>query len=209
VVVGVVGDIHHVGLETQPRPEAFRPLGVVGWPNLMLVVRGRVPAPELAGPLRQAIWGMDRDQPIAHVEPMLDRIGDSLRLRAFTLTLLSVMAAVAALLALAGIHGVTSYLVAQRRHELSVRMALGATPLRLVLTAARETMLGVAIGCALGLPAVALAARALRAFLFGVEPIDGVTFAAAPLVLALAAAAAAVFAARRAADVDPAAALRG
>src|SRR5262249_15266672 len=163
---GVAGNIHHVGLETQPRPEAFRPLGVVAWPNLMLVVRGRVPAPQLAGPVRRAVWGMDRDQPIAHVEPMLERIGDSLRLRAFTLTLLSVMAGVAALLALAGIHGVTSYLVAQRRRELSVRMALGATPLRLVVAVARETMLSVAIGCALGLPAVAATARALRGFLF-------------------------------------------
>src|SRR5262249_6191168 len=153
-------------------------------------------------------WGMDRDQPIAHIEPMTERIGDSLKLRAFTLTLLSVMAAVAALLALAGIHGVTSYLVAQRSRELSVRMALGATPLELVLGGARETMLSVGIGCALGLLAVAAAARALHGFLYGVEPVDAVTFAAAPLLLALAAAAAAILAARRAAKVDPAAALR-
>ncbi len=207
-VVGVVGNIHHVGLEIEPRPEAFRPLGVVGWPNLMLVVRGRVPAPRLAAPLRRAIWGMDRDQPIAHLESMQERIGDSLKLRAFTLTLLSVMAAVAALLALAGIHGVTSYLVAQRARELSVRLVLGATPLGLVVTVARETMLSVAVGCALGLVAIAAIARALHGFLFGVEPIDALTFAAAPLLLAVAAAAAAVVAARRAARVDPAAALR-
>jgi predicted permease len=209
VVVGVVGDIHHVGLETQPRPEAFRPLGVVGWPNLMLVIRGRVPAPQLAGPLRQAIWGMDRDQPIAHLEAMQQRIGDSLRLRAFTLALLSVMAAVAALLALAGIHGVTSYLVAQRTRELCVRMALGATPLRLIVAVAGETLVSVAAGCGLGLLLVAAAARALRSFLFGVEPLDAVTFVAAPLLLVLAAALAAAIAARRAALIDPAAALRG
>jgi predicted permease len=209
VVVGVVGDIHHLGLETQPRPEAFRPLGVVGWPNLMLVVRGRVPAPQLAGPTRRAIWAMDREQPIAHLEPMPERIGDSLRLRVFTLTLLSVMAAIAVLLAVAGIHGVTSYLVAQRTRELGVRLALGATPLRLVVAVARETMLSVSIGCALGLLAVAAIAHALRGFLFGVEPVDAITFAAAPLLLGLAAAAAAVIAARRVAHLDPAAALRG
>lgn len=208
VVVGVAGNIHHLGLEAQPRPEAFRPLGVVGWPNLMLVVRGRVPAPQLAEPLRRSIWGMDRDQPIARLEPMQQRIGASLQLRAFTLTLLSVMAAVAALLAIAGIHGVTSYLVAQRTRELSVRLALGATPLRLVVAVARETLPSVAIGCALGLLAAGLAARALRGFLFGVAPIDAVTFVAAPLLLVVAAATAAALGARRAAQVDPASALR-
>src|SRR5262249_14599547 len=101
-------------------------------------------------------------------------------------------------------HGVTSYLVAQRSRELSVRMALGATPLELVVAVARETMLSVGIGCALGLLAVAAAARALHGVLYGVEPVDAVTFVAAPLLLALAA----VIAARRAAKVDPAAALR-
>ena len=175
----------------------------------MLVVRGRVPASQLAGPLRQAIWSLDRDQPIAHVEPMQERIGDSLRLRAFTLALLSVMAAVAALLAIAGIHGVTSYLVAQRTRELCVRLVLGATPLGLVAVVARETMLSVGIGCAVGLPAVAGLARAARGFLFGVEPVDAATFVAAPAILALAAAAAAVTAAWRAAHLDPATALRG
>lgn len=209
VVVGVAGDIHHLGLEAQPRPEAFRPLGVVAWPNLMLVVRGRVPAPRLAAPLRQAIWSMDREQPIAHVEPMEQRIGDSLRLRAFTLALLSVMAAVAALLAVAGIYGVTSYLVAQRARELGVRLALGATPRRLVLDITRAAMAPVAVGCALGLAASAAAARALRAFVYGVAPVDAATFAAAALLLALAAMAAAALAALRGARIDPVEALRG
>lgn len=208
VVVGVVGDVHHLGLEAQPRPEAFRPIGVVGWPNLMLVARGKVPAPQLGSSLRAAIQGLDREQPLAHLEPMQQRIGDSLSLRLFTLTLLSVMAAVAALLATAGIYGVTSYLVAQRTRELGVRMALGATPLRVLAEITRETMLRVLLGCAIGLAAAAALARALRGFLFGVAPADPLSFAGAAVLLAAVAAAAAALAALRGARVDPAEALR-
>ena len=207
-VVGVVGDIHHLGLEMQPRPEAWRPLGVVGWPNLTLIVRGKVTAPQLAPAVRDVVWGIDRDQPIVHAETMQDRIGASLLLRRFTLGLLSAMAVITALLAAAGIYGVTSYLVAQRTRELGVRMALGATPVRVVTELTRETMLRVAAGCATGTVAAAALSRALRGFLFGVAPLDAATFVAVPLLLAATAALASVLAAVRAARIDPAEALR-
>lgn len=204
-VVGVVGDVHHLGLETQPRPEAWRPLGVVGWPNLTLAVRGKTAAAQV---VREVVWSMDRDQPIVHLETMHDRIGASLSLRRFTLGLLGVMALITALLAAAGIYGVTSYLVAQRTRELGVRMALGATAARVVSELTRETMVRVAIGCAAGLLGAGALSRALRAFLFGVGPLDPATFVAVPLLLATVAALAAVLAAARAARVDPAEALR-
>lgn len=207
-VVGVVGDVHHLGLDAQPRPEAFRPFGAVAWPNLMLVVRGNVPAAQLAPPLRDAIWGIDSEQPIVHLEPMEERIGQSLALRRFTLVLLSVMAAVAALLALAGIYGVTSFSVAQRTRELGVRMALGATPGRVVAELTSETMIRVAAGCLIGATAAALLALALRSFLFGVAPVDPATFAAAPALLFATAALAAGLASLRATRLDPAQALR-
>ncbi|MFN2548578.1 MAG: ADOP family duplicated permease [Myxococcales bacterium] len=207
-VVGVVGDVHHLGLEKQPRPEAWRPLGVVGWPNLTLIVRGKVPAAQLAPAVREVIWGMDRDQPIVHAETMHDRIGASLSLRRFTLGLLSVMALITALLAAAGIYGVTAYLVAQRTRELGVRMALGATAMRVVGELTRETMVRVAIGCAAGIAGAAALARALRGFLFGVGPLDPATFVSVPLLLAAVAALASALAASRAVRVDPAEALR-
>ncbi|HEY6908385.1 MAG TPA: ADOP family duplicated permease [Myxococcales bacterium] len=207
-VVGVVGDVHHLGLEAQPRPEAWRTLGAVGWPNLMLAMRGKVPAARLVAPLREAIAAIDRDQPIVRPEPFQDRIGASLALRRFTLTVLSVMALVSALLAAAGIYGVTSYLVAQRTRELGVRMALGATGGRVVGELTRETMIRVGIGCLIGVVAAGALSRALRGFLFGVAPLDAATFVAVPLLLGAVAGAASALAALRAVRIDPAEALR-
>ena len=207
-VVGVVGNVHHLGLETQPRPEAWRPLGAVGWPNLMLIVRGKVQAAQLAAPVREVVWELDRDLPIVHLEPMQERIGASLALRRFTLALLSAMALIAALLAAAGIYGVTSYLIAQRTRELGVRMALGASPARVMVELTREAMIRVALGCGCGIVAAAALARALRGFLFEVAPLDPPTFAAVPLLLAATAALATALASLRVARVDPAQALR-
>lgn len=207
-VVGVVADIHHLGLEVQPRPEAWRPIGAVGWPNLMLVVRGKVPAQRLAVPMRDAIWSIDRDQPLVRMEPMQERIGASLALRRFTLTLLSVMAIASALLAAGGIYGVTSFLVAQRTRELGVRMALGATPANVVAELTGEMMIRVGIGCLLGVFAAAALARLFRGLIFGVTTFDPATFGVAPLLLAAAAAAAATLASAHAARLDPARALR-
>ncbi|HET7784403.1 MAG TPA: FtsX-like permease family protein, partial [Myxococcales bacterium] len=207
-VVGVVGDVHHLGLEGQPHPEAWRTLGAVGWPNLMLVVRGKVPAPQLAAPLRQAIWSIDGDQPIVHLEPMQERIDASLRLRRFGVMLVSLTALVAALLAAAGVYGVTSYLVAGRTREIGVRMALGATPAQVMAELMREAMLRVGAGCLLGLAAAGALAHVLRGFLFGVAPADGATFAAVPLLLAAMAALATLLGSVRVTRLDPASALR-
>jgi putative ABC transport system permease protein len=207
-VVGVVGDVRHTGLDGEPRPEAWRPLGAVAWPNLALVVRGKVPAQALVTSVRETVRSVDGELPIVRPQPMTERVDASLSLRRFARELLSVMAVVAALLALAGIYGVTAYVVAQRTRELGVRLALGATPARLVRFVTGETLLRVAAGCATGLAAGAAMARLLRGFLFGIVPVDPLTFALLPLVLAAAAALATAMAAVRAARVDPAEALR-
>ena len=207
-VVGVVGNVRHTGLDAEPRPEAWRPIGAVGWANLSLVVRGKVPPEALVAPVREAIHAVDPEQPLVHPEPMLERAEASLAVRRFTLEVLSAGAAVALLLALAGIYGVTAYGVAQRTRELGVRLALGATPRSLVQMVTRETVAVVGGGCVLGLVTAALLSRVLSGLLFGVSRVDPLTFLGWPLVLTLVAAGAAWVAARRASSVDPADALR-
>lgn len=207
-IVGVVGDVRHTGLDTVPRPEAWRPLGAVGWPNLALVVRGKVPAASLVAPVREAVWGLDRELPIVHLQPMEERLQSSLGLRKFALGLLSTMALVALLLATAGIYGVTSYMVAQRTRELGVRLALGATPQRLTALLMGEMVPVLALGSIIGLAAGASLSRLLRGFLFGVAPVDAGTYAVLTLLLGVATCAATAAAAVRASGVDPAEALR-
>jgi predicted permease len=207
-VVGVVGNVRHTGLDAQPRPEAWRPIGAVGWSNLSLVVRGKVPPESLITPVKAAIHAVDPEQPLVHPEPMHERAEASLAVRRFTLEVLSAGAAVALLLALAGIYGVTAYGVAQRTRELGVRLALGATPRGLVKMVTRETVVVVGAGCAVGLVAGALLSRVLAGLLFGVSRIDPLTFLGWPLVLTGVAAGAAWVAARRVSSVDPADALR-
>ena len=207
-VVGVVGNVRHTGLDAEPRPEAWRPIGAVGWANLSLVVRGKVPPEALVGPVREAIRSVDPEQPLVRPEPMIERAEASLAVRRFTLEVLSAGAAVALLLALAGIYGVTAYGVAQRTRELGVRLALGATPHGLVEMVTRETVVVVGAGCVVGLIAGALLSRALSGLIFGVSRVDPLTFLGWPLLLTAVAAGAAWMAARRASSVDPADALR-
>ena len=207
-VVGVVGNVRHTGLDAEPRPEAWRPIGAVGWANLSLVVRGKVLPEALVAPVRAAIHSVDAEQPLVHPEPMLERAEASLAVRRFTLEVLSAGAAVALLLALAGIYGFTAYGVAQRTRELGVRLALGATPPDLVRMLTRETVAVVGAGCVLGLIAGGLLSRVLSGLVFGVSRVDPVTFVGWPLVLTAVAAGAAWFAARRVSAVDPADALR-
>ena len=207
-VVGVVGNIRHTGLDAEPRPEAWRPIGAVGWANLSLVVWGKVPPEALVGPVREAIRSVDPEQPLVRPEPMIERAEASLAVRRFTLEVLSAGAAVALLLALAGIYGVTAYGVAQRTRELGVRLALGATPHGLVEMVTRETVVVVGAGCVVGLVAGVLLSRALSGLLVGVSRVDPLTFLGWPLLLTAVAAGAAWMAARRASSVDPADALR-
>jgi putative ABC transport system permease protein len=204
-IVGVVGNVRHAALDEDPRPEAFRPLGAVGWPNLALAVRGKG---ALEPVVREAVARVDGQVPIVRPEPMDERVEASLSLRRFALLLLSAMALATSLLAAAGIYGVTSYLVAQRTRELGVRQALGATPRRLVADLVRESFLTVLLGAAFGIVAGVFAARLMRGYLFGVPPVDPATFVLVPLVLSALAALATFAAAARATRVDPAEALR-
>ena len=207
-VVGVVGNIRHTGLDSQPRPEAWRPIGAIGWANLSLVVRGPVSAAALAPSVRAAVHAVDAEQPLVQLQPMVERAESSLAVRRFTLEVLTAGAVVALLLALAGIYGVTAYSVTQRTRELGVRLALGATPKTLVSMVTKETVLVVATGCILGLIAGGFLSSVVSGLLFGVGRLDPITYATWPAVVTAVAALAAFAAAARASSVSPSEALR-
>jgi putative ABC transport system permease protein len=204
-IVGMVGDIKLTRL-LDDRPDRIYFPHVGG--NGSLIVRTRVAPASLAEPIRKAILEVDGDQPVSNVRTVEQDIARSVAARRQTFTLLGLFAVTALGLAALGLYGVLAHAVALRRHEIGIRMALGAQRsdvLRLVLRHGLGlTLLGVAIGLA---GAFALT-RVLRNHLYEVGPVDPITFAAVALLLVMVALLACLIPARRAANVDPMEALR-
>jgi ABC-type antimicrobial peptide transport system permease subunit len=142
------------------------------------------------------------------VQPAAALFERTLRTWRLGATLFTVFGAMAAILAVAGVYTVLMYLVAQRNRELAIRIALGARAADVSWLVLRDTARMTGVGVTLGVAAAAVLARALRAFLYGIAPIDPVVYFGATVVLALAALGATVFPVRRALSVDPAVALR-
>jgi ABC-type antimicrobial peptide transport system permease subunit len=158
--------------------------------------------------VKSALAEIDPDLPIYRVRTMEERVGESVARRLFAMLLLSLFAALAVGLAAMGVYGVLAYLVNQGTRDLGIRMALGATPgavLRLVLGGGLAVT---AIGATIGLAGAAALAGFVESLLFGVAPVDPLTFAAIPALIVLVAAASSYGPARRAARIDPAICLR-
>ncbi len=208
MVVGVVGDVRYIGLDREPAPVVFTSIEQFPASALTLAVRTRIAPESLIGAIRAEVQNLDQEQPIYHVATMEQRVADSVGPRRFDALLLGLFAAIAASLAAVGIYSVMSYWVTQRTHEIGVRMALGATPrqvLEIVIgRAAGLTIAGLTVGL---LGAFALT-HSLATLLFGVAPIDPLTFAVVSIVLAGIALAASWLPALRATKVDPMVALR-
>ncbi|HYN85035.1 MAG TPA: ABC transporter permease [Pyrinomonadaceae bacterium] len=208
-VVGVARRVRSYGLDEQARMRLYVP--VAQTPTLMmnLAVRSSTSEPErLAKAVAAEVRAIDPDQPVYAVRTMEEALSESLAPRRLNATLLTVFAAVALALAAIGVYGVISYSVAQRTHEIGVRMALGAQGgdiLRLVL---RQGMLLALGGVAAGVLAALALTRVMTGLLFGVSATDPLTFAAVALVLTLVASLACLIPARRATKVDPMVALR-
>jgi putative ABC transport system permease protein len=208
-IVGVVGDIRHLGLEIEPAPEIYisHRQGAPGSAFLAVRVDGNPAAATAA--VRAAVLGVDAGATIFGVRTMQEVRSASVGDRRFAMSLAGLFGGLALVLAGLGVYGVMALIVAERRPEVGVRLALGARPLEIFALILRQSWRLAAIGVGLGLGGAALLAPALRAQLYGVPPLDPVTFVGAAIVLFAVAGAAAVVPARGAMRVDPIATLRG
>ncbi len=212
-IVGVVGNVKHRGLDLEDKPEFYVPFlqplfAEANVQPMYLVARTSSEPLSAAAVVRHEVAAIDRDQPVSNLLTMEQRIADSVAPRRFNMFLLGLFAALALILAAIGIYGIMAFSVAQRTHEIGVRMALGARRadvLRLVLRNGFKLAL---IGIALGLAIAFAATRLMSSLLYGVSPTDRTTFLIDALVLAGVALLACYIPARRATKVDPLVALR-
>ena len=207
-VVGIVGDVRAFGLEEPAEGEMYFSYWQAPDPLLGIVLRTSGDPARLANQLRQAVWSVDREQPVTHVLTMKELAAESLTFRRSGMTLAGSFALLALLLAAIGIYGVLSYAVAGRTREIGVRVALGATRSEVARLVVREGMLMTGIGVATGLVAASLLTRYLGTLLYEVRPHDPLTYAAVAAMLLAVALFATWLPARRATGVDPAVALR-
>jgi putative ABC transport system permease protein len=208
-IVGIVGNVRHLALESAPRAEIYQPLGQGQWPSMFVALRSATSDPRtLISAAQNAVWSVDNNIPLANVRTMRDMIGASIVRRKFAMLLLAIFAGLAVLLATIGLYGVMSYSVSQRTREIGIRVALGAQRadvLRLVIS---QGMLFVIIGVTAGIVSSLGVTRLITSLLFAVSPTDIGTFVEVSALLALVALFACWLPARRASAVDPVVALR-
>jgi ABC-type antimicrobial peptide transport system permease subunit len=158
--------------------------------------------------VRQAVWSVNANLPVAEVRTMQEVYDQSLARTSFTLVMLAIAGGMALVLGMIGIYGVMSYAVSQRRREIGIRLALVAQGGELKRMVIRQGLVLAAIGVAIGLCAAAGLTRLMNSLLFGISQLDPVVYGAVPLILVTAAVLASYLPARRAAAVDPVEALR-
>jgi putative ABC transport system permease protein len=215
-VIGTIGDIRYASLDAIPMPELYFPqlqaaagaARLPGVPEMWVVLKAKRSPLALAGAVRDAVRQLDPQQPIGDLVSLDQALSRSTAARRLSMTLLTLFAALAVVLALIGVYGITAYTVTQRTRELGLRMAIGARPAEVVGLLLKENLRLVLGGIVLGAVGAALATRALRTMLFGVSTLDAITFIGAALVLGGVAMLATYVPARRAARIDPMEALR-
>ena len=215
-VVGVVGDVHHASLAAETQPTLYVPYRQDPWPSMSLVLRMKATtgssspaaAAGIEAGIRSAIALVDKEQPVGAIRSMDQQLSRSLSRQRFSVTLLTAFGAIAVALAAIGLYGVLAFIVAQRRREIGVRIALGATARDVIGDVLGHGLRLTAIGMAIGLALALAVARLMSALLFGIGAVDVLTFAGASALLAAIAAAASLIPALRASRVDPLLALR-
>jgi predicted permease len=216
-IIGVVRHVEHSSLEGRTTNTAefyfnFDQFPLATLPRYVrrvnLLVRTTVEPLSLAGPVRNQIAALDKDQAVFNVRTMEQALAQSVAARRFSMILLAVFALLALTLAAVGIYGVISYSVAQRTREVGIRMALGAKTFDVLNLVMRDGLKLVLIGIVVGLAGALLLTRLMSTLLFGVTATDAVTYVSVALGLIIVALFACCIPARRATKVDPLVALR-
>jgi putative ABC transport system permease protein len=211
-IVGIVGDVRQMGVDEPVKAEMYFPFGQIPdqpWYSPRdLVVRTSNGPMSLVGAIRGAIREVDPNQPITNIRTMDEILGEQTAPRRLGMTLLTVFAALALLLAALGIYGVLAYFVVQNTPEIGVRLALGAARGDIIGLVVRKGMMLALAGVGIGLGATLALTRLMQSLLFGLNAADPVTFAAVAALLSLVAFAACYVPALRASRLDPMAALR-
>ncbi len=207
-IVGVVADVPQQALDKAPRPTVYVPYVQDPWPALGVVMRTAMDPKNVASAAIAAIHHVDKDQPVYNVRTMHEVIASSVQVRRFRTVLLALFASLALALAAIGVYGVVAYAVAQRSHEIGIRLALGAQPNKLRLSIVGEGLRLALYGSAAGLLACLALTRFLSGILYGVRSTDASTFGTTFLFLIAAAFLASYLPARRATKLDPAGILR-
>jgi predicted permease len=217
-VVGVVQDVRENGVN-QSSP------ATVYWPSMMhdlygpgpldarrsgyfALRSGRAGTQTFINEMQRAVWSVNSNLPVAGISTMQDIYSESMARTSFTLVMLAIAGTMALLLGILGIYGVISYGVAQRTREIGIRLALGAPKGELKWMFVRSALLLTGVGVGIGLGTAAGLMQLMKSLLFGISPLDPLTYIAVPLVLAASAIFASYLPARRAAAVDPVDALR-
>ena len=219
IIVGVAQDVRHNGVD-EKAPE------IIYWPAMYnspytqkptidgpravtFTVRSKRAGSEaLVADIQRAVWSVNANLPVAAPGTMQDIYSKSMARTSFTLTMLAIAGTMALLLGIIGIYGVISYAVAQRTREIGIRLALGAQKSELKWMFVRSALTLTAVGVAIGLMGAAALTQSMKSLLFGISPLDPLTYLTVPLVLCAAAALASYLPARRAAGVNPVQALR-
>jgi predicted permease len=216
-VIGVVNDVRDNGVQEKAPAAAYFPLlmnefegdAVAVQRSVSFIVRSnRAESQSLLADVRQAVWSMNPNLPLASVRTLQEIYDKSLARTSFTLVMLAIAGAMALLIGMVGVYGVISYTVSQREREIGTRMALGAQHSDVIRLVLSEGMVVILIGLGVGLGASLASTRFLSSLLFGVTATDPLTFAGVMILLALVALAACYVPGRRAARVDPMVALR-
>ncbi|HEX6974768.1 MAG TPA: FtsX-like permease family protein, partial [Vicinamibacterales bacterium] len=207
-IIGVVGDVHHAGLDQAVKATVYWPYGRLPYPTMTMAVRTVGDPRSISNAVAAVVREQDPALAVADIKTMADVVSSSVAQQRLTMMLLAVFAVAALLLAAVGIYGVISYSVTQRTQEIGIRMALGAQRAEVLRMIVGQALVLALIGIAIGAGAAFLLTRLMTGMLYDVTHADPLTFVSVAAMLGVVAAVASYVPGRRATRVDPVIALR-